>query len=80
MPYSSRPSAGRPCCRKPRCAIRVTKGFIYQTHAIATQDFIKIGGAKVEGTVLAAGGMLVFDEDERRQSDQECHRPLHPRL
>ncbi|HOB03287.1 MAG TPA: ABC transporter substrate-binding protein, partial [Casimicrobium huifangae] len=38
------------------------KGFIYQTHAIATQDFIKIGGAKVEGTVLAAGGMLVFDE------------------
>ena len=35
---------------------------IYQTHAIATQDFIKIGGAKVEGTVLAAGGMLVFDE------------------
>ena len=38
------------------------KGFIYQTHAIATQDFIKIGGAKIEGTVLAAGGMLVFDE------------------
>ncbi|HPV23866.1 MAG TPA: ABC transporter substrate-binding protein [Casimicrobium sp.] len=38
------------------------KGTIYQTHAIATQDFIKIGGAKVEGTVLAAGGMLVFDE------------------
>jgi branched-chain amino acid transport system substrate-binding protein len=38
------------------------KGTIYQTHAIATQDFIKIGGAKVEGTVLAAGGLLVFDE------------------
>ena len=38
------------------------KGIIYQTHAVATQDFIKIGGAKVEGTVLAAGGMLVFDE------------------
>lgn len=38
------------------------KGTIYQTHAIATQDFIKIGGSKVEGTVLAAGGMLVFDE------------------
>ncbi len=38
------------------------KGTIYQTHAIATQDFIKIGGTKVEGTVLAAGGMLVFDE------------------
>ena len=38
------------------------KGTIYQTHAIATQDFIKLGGTKVEGTVLAAGGMLVFDE------------------
>ena len=38
------------------------KGTVYQTHAIATQDFIRIGGAKVEGTVLAAGGMLVFDE------------------
>lgn len=48
----------------PQAALRDQgfKGTIYQTHAIATQDFIKIGGAKVEGTVLAAGGMLVFDE------------------
>ena len=38
------------------------KGSIYQTHAVATQDFIKLGGEKVEGTILAAGPMLVIDE------------------
>ena len=38
------------------------KGRIYQTHAVATDDFIKLGREKVEGTVLAAGPMLVIDE------------------
>ena len=38
------------------------KGRIYQTHAVATEDFIKLGKEKVEGTVLAAGPMLVIDE------------------
>ena len=38
------------------------KGPIYQTHAVATEDFIKLGKEKVEGTVLAAGPMLVIDE------------------
>ena len=38
------------------------KGTIYQTHAVATEDFIKLGRDKVEGTVLAAGPMLVIDE------------------
>src|SRR5690349_24633662 len=38
------------------------KGTIYQTHAVATDDFIKFGKDKVEGTVLAAGPMLVIDE------------------
>ena len=38
------------------------KGRIYQTHAVATDDFIKLGKDKVEGTVLAAGPMLVIDE------------------
>jgi branched-chain amino acid transport system substrate-binding protein len=38
------------------------KGTIYQTHAVATQDFIRLGKDKVEGTVLAAGPMLVIDE------------------
>lgn len=35
---------------------------IYQTHAVATQDFIKLGKGKVEGSILAAGPMLVIDE------------------
>ena len=38
------------------------KGTIYQTHAVATDDFIRLGRDKVEGTVLAAGPMLVIDE------------------
>ncbi len=38
------------------------KGTIYQTHAVATQDFITLGKDKVEGTILAAGPMLVIDE------------------
>jgi branched-chain amino acid transport system substrate-binding protein len=38
------------------------KGRLYQTHAVATDDFIKLGKEKVEGTVLAAGPMLVIDE------------------
>ncbi|MBA3508431.1 MAG: ABC transporter substrate-binding protein [Betaproteobacteria bacterium] len=38
------------------------KGRVYQTHAVATEDFIRLGREKVEGTVLAAGPMLVIDE------------------
>jgi branched-chain amino acid transport system substrate-binding protein len=38
------------------------KGTIYQTHAVATEDFIKLGKDAVEGTILAAGPMLVIDE------------------
>jgi branched-chain amino acid transport system substrate-binding protein len=38
------------------------KGRIYQTHGAATMDFIRLGGAKVEGTVLPAGPMLVIGE------------------
>jgi branched-chain amino acid transport system substrate-binding protein len=38
------------------------KGRVYQTHAVATDDFIKLGKNKVEGTTLAAGPMLVIDE------------------
>jgi branched-chain amino acid transport system substrate-binding protein len=38
------------------------KGTIYQTHAVATDDFIRLGKDKVEGTILAAGPMLVIDE------------------
>jgi branched-chain amino acid transport system substrate-binding protein len=38
------------------------KGKIYQTHAVATDDFIRLGKEKVEGTILAAGSMLVIDD------------------
>src|SRR5437667_9016601 len=38
------------------------KGTIYQTHVVATDDFIRIGKEKVEGTVLASGLLLVIDE------------------
>jgi branched-chain amino acid transport system substrate-binding protein len=38
------------------------KGRVYQTHAVATDDFIKLGREKVEGTILAAGSMLVIDD------------------
>lgn len=38
------------------------RGRVYQTHGVATADFIRLGKEKVEGTVLAAGPMLVVDE------------------
>jgi branched-chain amino acid transport system substrate-binding protein len=38
------------------------KGKIYQTHGAATPDFLKLGGKKVEGVLLAASLMLVLDE------------------
>jgi branched-chain amino acid transport system substrate-binding protein len=38
------------------------KGRIYQTHGAASPDFLRLGGAKVEGTVLAASLMLVLAE------------------
>ena len=38
------------------------KGRIYQTHGAAAPDFLRLGGAKVEGTVLAASLMLVLGE------------------
>ncbi len=38
------------------------KGRVYQTHGAASPDFLRLGGAKVEGTVLAASLMLVLSE------------------
>ena len=38
------------------------KGRVYQTHGAASPDFLRLGGAKVEGTVLAASLMLVLGE------------------
>lgn len=38
------------------------RGRIYQTHGAALDDFLKLGGKKVEGTTLAASGMLVLSD------------------
>lgn len=38
------------------------KGQVYQTHGAALPDFLKLGGKKVEGTILAASLMLVLPE------------------
>lgn len=38
------------------------KGKFYQTHGAALDAFLKLGGRKVEGTILAASPMLVLDE------------------
>ena len=38
------------------------KGKVYQTHGAATNDFIRLGGSKVEGTLMAGGPMLVADD------------------
>jgi branched-chain amino acid transport system substrate-binding protein len=38
------------------------KGQFYQTHGAALQDFLRLGGKKVEGTILAASLMLVLPE------------------
>lgn len=38
------------------------KGKVYQTHGAALDDFLRLGGKKVEGTILAASAMLVLDE------------------
>lgn len=37
-------------------------GTIYQTHGAALPDFLRLGGDKVEGTILAASLMLVLPE------------------
>ncbi len=37
-------------------------GRIYQTHGAATDDFIRIGGRKVDGSIMAASLMLVLDQ------------------
>jgi len=38
------------------------KGRIYQTHGAATPDFIRLGGASVEGAIMAASPILVLDQ------------------
>jgi branched-chain amino acid transport system substrate-binding protein len=47
------------------------KGRIYQTHGVATNDFIRIGGKAVEGTLMAGGPMLVA-------ADLAASNPIKP--
>ncbi|MDP9094966.1 MAG: ABC transporter substrate-binding protein, partial [Pseudomonadota bacterium] len=37
-------------------------GAYYQTHGVTNQDFLRVGGKDVEGTVLPAGPVLVPDQ------------------
>ena len=37
-------------------------GKIYQTHGVANNDFLRVGGKDVEGTFLPAGPVLVVDQ------------------
>jgi branched-chain amino acid transport system substrate-binding protein len=37
-------------------------GKIYQTHGVANNDFLRVGGKDVEGTILPAGPMLVANQ------------------
>jgi branched-chain amino acid transport system substrate-binding protein len=60
------------------------KGRMYQTHGAALPDFLRLGGKKVEGTVLAASLMLVLPEmpdsnpSKKVASDYiEAYRKLH---
>ena len=38
------------------------KGHIYQTHGVANQDFLRVGGKNVEGAVLPIGPILVPEQ------------------
>jgi branched-chain amino acid transport system substrate-binding protein len=60
------------------------KGKMYQTHGAALPDFLRLGGKKVEGTVLAASLMLVLPEipdsnpSKKVASDYiEAYKKLH---
>ncbi len=46
--------AGR-ACRSQGAAERGYKGKFYQTHGVANNDFLRVGGKDVEGTLLPAG-------------------------
>jgi branched-chain amino acid transport system substrate-binding protein len=38
------------------------KGLMYQTHGIANNDFLRVGGRDVEGTILPVGPVVVADQ------------------
>lgn len=69
-------SAGTPAVL-PQKALRERgyAGPIYQTHGVATEEFIKLGGADVEGAIFAGEAFtiaddLAADDPYRRATDQ----------
>lgn len=56
-------SAGTPAVL-PQQALRERgySGKIFQTHGIATEEFIKLGGANVEGAIFAGEAFIVADD------------------
>jgi branched-chain amino acid transport system substrate-binding protein len=48
------------------------KGKIYQTHGVANNDFLRVGGSKLEGTFVPAGPVLVA---EQLPNDHPAKRP-----
>ena len=55
----SPPRARRPRCRRRTLKERGYAGKFYQTHGVANNDFLRVGGKDVEGTFLPAGPVLV---------------------
>jgi branched-chain amino acid transport system substrate-binding protein len=43
-------------------AERGFKGKVYQTHGVANNDFLRVGGTKLEGTFVPAGPVLVAEQ------------------
>ncbi len=43
-------------------ADRGYKGVVYQTHGVANNDFLRIGGKNLEGTFVPAGPVLVAEQ------------------
>lgn len=48
------------------------RGKIYQTHGVANNDFLRVGGSKLEGTYVPAGPVLVA---EQLPNDHPAKRP-----
>ena len=48
----------------PQAALaeRGFKGKVYQTHGVANNDFLRLGGKNVEGTLLPSGPVLVVEQ------------------
>ncbi len=56
------------------------KGRIYQTHGAANNDFLRVGGKTVEGTVLAGrpdpGGGAIARQQRQQESGAELHQAV----